>query len=86
MGKLAQRAAVAAAAVALATVGFGGVAFAGGEHNNIGGQGGSGGNSSTRCAVPIGLSGSVLLAQSNDVSQCNANAGNGGGGGNATNY
>jgi hypothetical protein len=88
MGKLAQRAAVAAAAVALATVGFGGVAFAGGEgeHNNIGGAAGNGGNSSTRCAVPIGLSGSVLLAQSNDVSQCNANGGGGGKGGDATDF
>jgi hypothetical protein len=85
MGKLAQRAAVAAAAGALATAGFGGVAFAGGEHNNIGGQGGSGGNSDTRCAVPIGLSGAVI-GQSGDVSQCNANAGHGGNGGDATDY
>jgi hypothetical protein len=86
MGKLAQRAAVAAAAVALTTVGFGGVAFAGEAQNNTGGAGGKGGQAATRCAVPVGLSGAVLLAQSNDVSQSNANGGSGGGGGNATNY
>jgi hypothetical protein len=56
------------------------------ETNNVAGAGGAGGNSSTRCAVPVGLSGSLILAQSNDVSQCNATAGLGGLGGAATNY
>jgi hypothetical protein len=56
------------------------------ETNNVAGAGGAGGNSSARCAVPVGLSGSVLLAQSGDVSQCNATAGLGGLGGTATNY
>jgi hypothetical protein len=82
---------VAGAAAALAlgmSAMFGGVAFAGGEHetNNVGGAGGSGGNSSTRCAVPVGISGALILAQSNDVQQCNANGGNGGGGGEAKNF
>jgi hypothetical protein len=82
---------VAAAAAALAlgmSALFGGVAFAGGEHetNNVGGAGGSGGNSSARCAVPVGISGALILAQANDVQQCNANAGSGGKGGDATDF
>jgi hypothetical protein len=52
----------------------------------VGGAGGSGGNSSARCAVPVGISGALILAQSNDVQQCNANAGSGGKGGDATDF
>jgi pyruvate/2-oxoglutarate dehydrogenase complex dihydrolipoamide acyltransferase (E2) component len=54
--------------------------------NNFGGAGGSGGNSSSRCAVPVGVSGALILAQSNDVQQCVANGGLGGLGGAATHY
>jgi hypothetical protein len=78
---------VAAAAAALAlgmSAMFGGVAFAGGEHGTSqGGAGGAGGSNSTRCGVVTGISGALLLAQSNDVYQCNIFGGNGGNGGSA---
>jgi len=79
---------VAAAAAALAlgmSAMFGGVAFAW-DTNNQGGAGGGGGNASTRCAVPVGISGALILAQSNDVQQCDGNAGSGGAGGAATSH
>jgi hypothetical protein len=79
---------VAAAAAALAlgmSAMFGGVAFAGGEHGTSqGGAGGAGGSNSVRCAIPFGLTGALLIAQSNDIYQCNINGGNGGNGGSAS--
>jgi hypothetical protein len=82
--KITVAAAAAALALGVSTM-FGGVAFAW-DTNNHGGPGGNGGNSSTKCAVPVGVSAALILAQSNDVQQCNANAGNGGRGGDATQF
>jgi hypothetical protein len=73
---------------------FGGVALAGGDHdgdhhhgdhNNEGGKGGGGGDTKVFCAIPIGVSGAIL-GQSDDVSQCNAYAGDGGDGGDGADY
>jgi hypothetical protein len=83
--KITVAAAGAALALGMSTL-FGGVAFAWDHENNIGGPGGNGGNSSTRCAVPVGISGALILAQSNDVQQCDANAGSGGNGGEAKSF
>lgn len=76
-------AAAATALVASATALFGGVAFAGGAHD----QGGPGGSASTHCVQLIGnLSLPVLpilpFGNSSDQSNCNATGGAGGAGDN----
>lgn len=89
--KLAQRTAVTIAAGALAVGAsalFGGTAFAGngsGQHNDVGGPGGSGGAANSNCLVPIGASAGVV-GQGGPVSQCNATGGAAGAGGTGANY
>jgi hypothetical protein len=92
MGTFGRRVSVGLAIAALSAAGsamFGGVAFAGGDHdgdhNNEGGKGGNGGETKVFCAIPIGISGAIL-GQSDDVSQCNAYGGDGGDGGDGADY
>jgi hypothetical protein len=79
MRKYGQRAAVAAVAVALSTVGFAGTALAFGNHevNGAGGNGGSGGKSNANCVIPIGVTAGVI-GQGGDLAQCNSAGGAGG--------
>jgi hypothetical protein len=79
MRKYGQRAAVAAVAVALSTVGFAGTAFAWGHNDvdGVGGNGGSGGPSNANCGVPVAITAGVI-GQGGDVAQCNSAGGNGG--------
>lgn len=83
---------VVSAAAAFALTGaalFGGAAMAGGGHGHghghdddyVGGAGGAGGNASSECVLPIGVSVGALIGSGGDVSQCNATGGAGGAGG-----
>jgi hypothetical protein len=75
---------IAAAAAALASSAFAGVAFArggGGEVVNIGGDGGAGGAASTKCGVALALPIGLLGVPGEVPGQCQANGGAGGIGG-----
>ncbi|MHA6621334.1 hypothetical protein [Pseudonocardia sp. DLS-67] len=82
---------VVSAAAAFALTGmalFGGAAMAGGHghFDNTGGAGGAGGDASSQCLIPVGVSLGALVGSGGDVSQCNAGGGAGGAGGTGADY
>jgi hypothetical protein len=81
-------ASAAAAFVLTGTALFGGAAMAGGHghDDNWGGAGGAGGDASSQCLIPIGVSLGALVGSGGDVSQCNAGGGAGGAGGTGADY
>jgi hypothetical protein len=63
--------------------------MAGGGHGHddyVGGNGGAGGDASSQCLIPIGVSLGALVGNGGDVSQCNAAGGAGGAGGAGASY